>query len=186
MKKHLLLAILVTAISGCAPDIFNEGGSKSANHNSEKDASLIASSRQGAENLVKQAAYLKNDLKPVLVTSIANITNLDRSSALGLMISEQISNRLAQFGFPVIDIRTRKDIKVRQSTGEFMLSRDVQKISKQHSAGAVLLGTYAAGQKTVYISTRLVRPKDSRILASYDFALPIGPDTQKLLRSRVK
>lgn len=187
MKKYLLLAIMSAAIGGCAaPDIFNENGSKSVNTVKTKDADMIGATYRAADVLTTQAAYLKTDLKPVLVTSIANITDLDSSSALGLMVSEQIGDRISQFGFPVVDIRTRKDIKVRENTGEFMLSRDVQKISRQHAAGAVLVGTYAAAKDKVFISTRLVRPEDNRILASYDFSLPMGPNVSKLVRKKVR
>ncbi len=184
MKKYLLLAIMSSVIAGCAaPDIFNENG-QTVNKVTVKDADMIAASHRAADSLTTQAAYLKTDLKPVLITSIANVTNLNTSSAFGLMVSEQIGNRISQFGFPVIDIRNRKDIKVREKTGEFMLSRDVQKISNKHAAGAVLVGTYAAGKDKVFVSARLVRPEDSRVLASYDFDLPMGPNTYKLVRKK--
>ncbi len=184
MRRYLLLAIMSGIITNCAaPDIFNENGNQQpVNRITVKDADMIGTSYHAADVLTTQASYLKTDLKPILVTSIANITNLNTSSTFGLMVSEQIGGRIAQFGFPVIDIRNRKDIKVREQTGEFMLSRDIQKISRQHSAGAVLVGTYATGKNKVFVSTRLVRPEDSRILASYDFDLPIGPNTYKLIR----
>ncbi len=187
MKKYLLLAIMSSVIAGCAaPDIFNENNNSQVEKTSVNDANLIEASYTAADKLTAQASYLKTDLKPVLITSIANITNLNTSSAFGLMVSEQIGSRLSQFGFPVVDVRTRKDIKVREKTGEFMLSRDVQKISRQHAAGAVLIGTYAAGKDKVFVSARLVRPDDNRILASYDFSLPMGPDTHKLVRKRTR
>lgn len=186
MKKYLLPVIAAFVISGCtSPDIFNEKSSKSSSSRQvNKDANMIAETHKAANRLTAQATYLQNELKPVLITSIANITDLDSSSALGLMVSEQIGNRIAQYGFPVIDLRTREDVKVRENTGEFMLSRDVQRISRQHAAGAVLLGTYAVGRNSVYISTRLVRPDDNRVIASYDFSLPMGPDVAKMARTR--
>ncbi len=188
MKKYLLLAMMSAVITSCAaPDIFDENtGNQPVKQVSIKDADMIGVSYHAADVLTTQASYLKTDLKPIVVTSIANITNLNSSSAFGLMMSEQIGGRISQFGFPVIDIRHRKDIKVREKTGEFMLSRDVQKISRQYVAGAVLVGTYATGKDKVFVSTRLVRPEDNRILASYDFTLPKGPNTSKLLRKRTR
>ncbi len=187
MKKYLLLTIISSLITACTtPDIFNENSNQTVNRTTVKDTNMIAASHRAADSLTTQAAYLKTDLKPVLITSIANITDLNKSSAFGLMISEQIGNRIAQFGFPVVDIRHRKDIKVREKTGEFMLSRDVRKISHQHAAGAVLLGTYATGKDKVFVSVRLVRPEDSRILASDDFTLPMGPNVSKLVRKRTR
>ncbi|PID66950.1 MAG: hypothetical protein CR975_00660 [Gammaproteobacteria bacterium] len=185
MKKYLLLAIMSTVIAGCAaPDIFNEKGSQPIHK--VKDGDMIGATHRAADALTTQAGYLKTDLKPVLITSVANITNLNTSSAFGLMVSEQIGSRISQFGFPVVDVRTRKDIKVREKTGEFMLSRDIRKISRQHAAGAVLMGTYAAGRDKVFVSTRLVRPEDNRILASYDFYLPMGPDVSRMVRKKTR
>lgn len=186
MKKYLLMAAATLALAGCTtPDIFNENGTTgSASYKRIKDGNMIATSHKAAENLMTQANYLQDDLRPILITSVANITDLNKSSAFGLMVAEQIGDRFAQYGFPVIDLRTRKDVKVKVQSGEFMLSRDIQKISKKHAAGAVLLGTYAPGKERVYVSTRLVRASDNRILASYDFELPMGPDAKKLLRAK--
>lgn len=186
MKKYLLVAISALALGGCStPDIFNENSSQiGGSYAKIKDGNMIATSHKAAENLMEQASYLKNDLRPILITSVANITDLDSSSAFGLMVSEQVGDRFAQFGFPVIDLRTRKDVKVQENNGEYMLSRDIQKISKKHAAGAVLLGTYAVGRERVFVSTRLVRAADNRILSSYDFELPMGPDTRKLVNTK--
>lgn len=183
MKNYLFLAMSALAIGGCAtPDIFNENASSS--YVQTQDGNMIGTTHKAADNMMKQASYLQDDLKPILITSTANITDLNTTSAFGLMVSEQVGDRFAQFGFPVIDLRTRRDVKVQERSGEYMLSRDIQKISKKHAAGAVLLGTYAAGKNRVYVSTRLVRPADNRILASYDFELPMGPDTKKLVKQK--
>ncbi len=191
MKKHILLAITAAIITtGCTtPDIFNENGSRggySSSYKETKDADLISASHKAGENLMSQASYLQDDHKAILITSMADITDIDSSSALGLIISEQIGNRFAQYGFPVVDLRTRKDIRVRENNGEFIISRDIKKISKSHTAGAALLGTYAVGKNHIYVSTRLVRPEDNRILASYDFDIPMGPDAKALVRSKTK
>lgn len=181
MKNYLFLAISALAIGGCAtPDIFNENASSA--YVRTKDANMIGTTHKAADNLMTQASYLQDDLKPILITSTANITDLNTTSAFGLMVSEQVGDRFAQFGFPVIDLRTRHNVKVQERSGEYMLSRDIKKISKKHAAGAVLLGTYATGKNRIYVSTRLVRPADNRILASYDFELPMGPDAKKLVK----
>lgn len=189
MKKILLPMVFSLVLAGCSgPNVFGDVQSGSGygfgSSKKIKDDNLIKSSHKAADNLMDSASYLKSKLDPVVITSIADITDIDSSSALGLMISEQVGDRFAQHGFPVIDVRQRKDLKVRENTGEFMLSRDVQKISTQHAAGAVLVGTYAVGNNKIYVSTRLVRPADNRILAAHDFELPMGPNTKTLVNTK--
>lgn len=187
MKKYLLLAISAAMLGGCStPDIFNENASSSASYHHIKDVDMISTSHKAGEGLMAQASYLQDDLKAILITSVADITDLNSSSALGLMISEQVGDRFAQFGFPVVDLRSRHDVKVREKSGEYMLSRDIRKISRDHAAGSALVGTYAVGKQHVYVSTRLVRPSDNRILASYDFELPLGPDTKTLVKKKTR
>jgi hypothetical protein len=65
-----------------------------------------------------------------------------------------------------------------------MLSREVQNLSRLHNAAAVIAGTYAVGRNNVYVSARLIRAADNLIIASHDYALPLGPDTKALLASQ--
>jgi hypothetical protein len=53
-----------------------------------------------------------------------------------------------------------------------------------HNAAAVIAGTYAVGRNNVYVSARLIRAADNLIIASHDYALPLGPDTKALLASQ--
>ncbi len=189
MKKYLLVAMSALALGACStPDVFNENGSNGYNNNplSVSDKNMLHATHKAADRLVEQAIYLRNEHRPILITSIADITNVETTSAFGLMVSEQIGDRLVQLDFPIIDLRTRRDVAVRRKSGEFMLSRDIQKISEKHAAVAVLLGTYTAAVNHVYVSTRLVRTSDSRILAGYDFDFPMGPDIRKMARKRVR
>lgn len=186
MKKSILLILVAGLTIGCTtPDVFNENRNQIA-YKPIKDGDFLATAHRAGDHLMAHAPYLKNDHRAILITSIADITNLDTSSAFGLMVSEQIGDRFAHYGFPVVDLRTRKDVKVREENGEYMLSRDIRKISKEHAADAALVGTYAVGGEHVYVSTRLVRPQDNRILSSYDFKLPLGPDVRKMLRKRTR
>ncbi|PWV64668.1 FlgO family outer membrane protein [Plasticicumulans acidivorans] len=145
------------------------------------DGDLVVASYTAADQLVAGAPWLLTESQPVLVASLANINALENSSAFGRIASEQLSSRLAQKGLTVIEMKMRKNVFIENDSGEFVLSRQVRDLSRAHNATAVLAGTYAVGRDTVFVNTRLIRVLDGVVLASYDYTLPIGPNTRSLL-----
>ncbi len=122
--------------------------------------------------------------RPILVASFVNIDNVQQSSTFGRMVSEQIGSRIAQHGYKVIEMKLRTDtVFIQTQNGEFLLSRELQLISQQYDAYAVVVGTYGMSKEVVYVTAKLVRVKDSVILSSHDYGLPIGPDTKRMLRA---
>jgi TolB-like protein len=128
--------------------------------------------------------WLKENRQPLLTGTFVNINSLEDSSALGRIVADQISSRFAQQGFTMVELRLRRNVFIKTNAGEFMLSREVRNLSRLHNAAAVIAGTYAVGRNNVYVSARLIRAADNLIIASYDYALPLGPDTKALLVSQ--
>jgi TolB-like protein len=149
-----------------------------------QDEDLVDNSYQAADALLTQAAWLKDNRQPLLTATFVNVNALESSSALGRIIAEQVASRFSQQGFTMIDMKLRNNIFIKEGAGEFVLSRSVRDISQSQNAAAVVAGTYAVGRHAVYVSTRLIRATDSLILASYDYSLPLGPDTKALLASQ--
>jgi TolB-like protein len=143
------------------------------------DADLVAASYAATDRLINSLAQPLDPSKPVLVASLVDIADLDRSSPLGQIIAEQVGSRLSQLGYDVVETRLRNTLAINPG-GEFVLSRDVRRLGQAHAAQAVLAGTYAPGQNEVYISLRLIRATDARVLAGFDYALPAGPTTRSL------
>jgi TolB-like protein len=144
------------------------------------DADVAAVSYAAAERLMNQVGEPLDPGKPILVTTLADVDDLDRSSALGRMIADQLASRISQLGYSVVESKLRGTLAINHN-GEFALSRDVRKISAAHTAQLVLAGTYAAGATEIYVNLRLVRLADARLVASFDYALPVGPNTRSLL-----
>ncbi|KHD06523.1 hypothetical protein PN36_12050 [Candidatus Thiomargarita nelsonii] len=174
MKKTLTLfyaSLLTVAIAGCASLV--------------KDYNLVSSSYSAADKLLKAANKSGIDTKQaILVTSFVNIDNVQQSSTFGRMTAEQIGSRLVQRGYKVIEMKMRGTVFVQEKTGELLLSRKLRQISLQHDAYAVVVGTYGSSKGTVYVTAKLVRAADNVILSSYDYRLPMGPDTKKMLQKR--
>lgn len=123
---------------------------------------------------------------PILVTTIADVDRLDTSSSLGRITGEQIASRLAQLGFNVTEVKVRGNLFVEKErgdyenrgspfSGEFVLSRNVEQIAKEHNAVAVIAGTYAVGRTHTIISLRAIDLATKRIIAGCDYAVPAVP-----------
>ncbi|MDR2128877.1 MAG: hypothetical protein LBP52_07410 [Burkholderiaceae bacterium] len=120
---------------------------------------------------------------PILVATTVNVNDMNRSSTLGRAVSEQYASKLVTLGFNVKEVKLRGSLYVKEGTGELMLSREVRDIARQHKASMVLVGTYAQAASFVYISQKLVRTEDGRVLRANDYALPIDRDVQRMLQT---
>lgn len=154
------------------------------------DADLVKASYEAADSMVKEAAYYtqnhvkKGSLlpnKPVLVASLVNIDDMQTSSTFGRIVSEQIGSRVAQQGYRVIEMKLRDNVFIQEHRGELLLSREIIDLSKVHDAHVVIVGTYAASKRVVYVSVKMVSTADNSILASADYSVPVGSDTRQLL-----
>ncbi|MBF0446919.1 MAG: hypothetical protein HQL67_01840 [Magnetococcales bacterium] len=148
------------------------------------DVDLIRMSHAVADALV--AELRKNhpsfhQRKPILVTSFVNRNNLDSSSELGVLISDHVGSRFTQQGYRVVEPRLRNALAIRQQQGEFILSRDIAKLSADNKAYAVVVGNYTETKSVLDFTARLIQIKDRQVLASVDAKIPLGIDVRDLL-----
>lgn len=160
-------------------------------YSTEYPKGLIGANYRAADALIKRDRHLQfNSNKPILITSFVNIDDVQRSSTFGLTLAEQIGSRITQRGYKVIEMKMRtssifmRGSRFPQDQGEFVLSRELHDISRQHDAYAIVIGTYAESKRRVYVTAKMINTENNVILASYDYELPIGPDTKHLLRNK--
>ena len=170
----IIFTFLLLALAGCQA---------TATKSTIKDIDLIAINHAAADNLISTATNLSNS-HPILITSFANIDNLKSSSTFGRITGEQVGSRFSQSGYSVVEMKLRNNIFIKEQSGEFILSRELKSLSTLHDAEAVLVGTYAVGSTSVYVTAKLIGTQDNIVLASYDYALPLGADTKALLRTK--
>lgn len=119
---------------------------------------------------------------PFIVTTLVNIDQLEQSSTLGRLISEQVTSRMAQMGFGVVELKVRNGVYMKRNEGEFLLTREIKEVASAHKAQAVIVGTYAESSSLIYVSLKLVNPASSMILAAHDYALPLDRQIRSMLR----
>jgi TolB-like protein len=121
---------------------------------------------------------------PFIVATLVNIDQLEQSSTLGRVISEQVGSRMTQLGFSVIELKVRNGVYMKRSEGELMLTREIKEVATNHRAQAVIVGTYAESSTLIYINLKLVNPANSMVIAAYDYALPLDKQIRSMLRKQ--
>ena len=110
---------------------------------------------------------------PLVVASIADVRNLESTSALGNIVADMIRSRLVQDGRVTTEIRLRGAVGFNKGTGEFMLSRNRRALMPPSTAAGIVAGTYATGFQNVYVSLKLMSATDARIISAADFTVPL-------------
>ena len=181
MKTPFLITALAAAavLAGCAnnaPPVRVEPTYQEAS-----SSQFIQSSRDAVATLTAGFEMSTLGTGPVLVATVVNVNDMSRSAPLGRTLSEQYASHMAALGFNVKELKLRGDVFVKEGAGELLLSREIKDIARNHNAAMVLVGTYSAAANYTYVSLKLVRTEDSRIIRGHDYALPNDRDVQRLL-----
>ncbi|MBV0934111.1 FlgO family outer membrane protein [Marinobacterium weihaiense] len=174
-KKVLAASVVAVALAGTAGCSTTKPQSPMS-----VQVDLIAEIKTAATQLMGNARGLHTD-SPVLAATFADIDDLQQSSTFGRTLSEQFTSALSNQNLPVIEVKMRDSLFVKERTGELILSRKLHSLVQAHDAQAVLLGTYAIGGHNVYVNVRIVRTSDNIILGSHDFSLPLNRDIKAML-----
>jgi TolB-like protein len=178
---QVLLGVAALGLLGACSDPYENLGTDSVAGTGDVD--IVANSYQATERLLRGLQQPLDPNKPILVATLVNVADMRQSSDLGRIVSEQVSSRLTQLGYQTKELKFRGSFLVSEGSGEFVLSRALRDISQKQDAQAVVAGVYAVARDGVYLSLRIIRADDSAAIASYDYRLPIGPDTAALLGS---
>ncbi len=117
----------------------------------------------------------------VIMATVVNIDDIENSSTLGRLISEQMSARFIQAKMNVIEMKFRENVYIKQNTGELMLTREIGKIAKTHSANAIIVGTYAVANSAVYVNIKIINPSTNVAIAATDYVLPMNRDVEDMI-----
>ena len=183
-KFNLIALALMCAVflGACERHVFNAHGPEEAAWNGIKESSFFA-----AESLIVDGERKLRPGSKVLVGTISSVDNVEESSALGRLISEQISTAFSEDGYVVQDARLRESLRIvegdnkPEEAGEFPLSRDVRDLASAVNAGALVTGTYAVAKERVHFNIRMIHPVSGEILAAHGYSLVRSEDVNALL-----
>lgn len=181
MKTFALLTLCASALlAGCATNTAPVRAEPT--YQEAASNQFLLSSADAVAKLVAGFDMPAMSGGPVLVATIVNVNDLSRSAPLGRTLSEQYASAMAAKGFNVKEVKLRGDVFVKEGAGELLLSREIKDIARSHNAALVLVGTYSPAVNFTYVSLKLVRTEDSRIVRGHDYALPNDRDVQRLLQ----
>jgi TolB-like protein len=168
--------VAVLGSSGCASYYYGSAAGATP-------VDLVGANYAAVDALLMQSPPLDPAL-PLMVATIVQIDRLSESSRLGRLVSEQLAGRLAQRGLRVTELKLRETLAMRSGQGALLLSGEAREVAQAQAAQAVLVGTYAASPRAVFISLKLVHPSGNVVLAAYDYALPMDATVRGLLMAQ--
>ncbi len=149
--------------------------------NPPEGSELLNANTYAADALHAVMASRVGTGSPILVATLADVDNLERSTPFGRVTMQQVASRLGQHGYRVIEARMGRAMTF-SPQGEFLLSRDATRLMQsEYDAQAALVGTYSLAGGTAYVSLRVVRLDDAAVMAAYEYHLPVRGDTRRLM-----
>nr|WP_295711946.1 FlgO family outer membrane protein [uncultured Halomonas sp.] len=177
ISRMAFLSTALLLLAGCSA----MGNANNTAAEPEPDLSELV--HAAAEQMIANNPDLTR-YSPMIAATFVSIDNLSQSSTLGRISSEIMASALSRQGMQVREVKMRDSMFIEESVGELILSRQVQRLSAQHNARSILMGTYAQGQDYIYVSARVVRAGDAMVLGSADFRLPLNNNTRSLLEGQ--
>ena len=176
MRRLAALGVAAVITSGCTTY-----GSTSGSGNS-----IIAAGYQASDTLIEIARPELDPDRPIIVATVVDIDQLERSSTLGRYISESVSARFTQHRYRMVEMKFQNAVYMKRDEGEMMLTREIRDIASAHRAQAVIVGTYSRGNSTVLINLKVVQPETNIVLAAFDYALRMNRDVCALVNRNAR
>lgn len=162
------ILVLAFVLAGCA--------SPRAYETEAASGALIAANYRATDSLVGTARTRLEPDKPIIIATIVDIDDLERSSTLGRFVSESVSARLTQNGYKMVEMKFQNAVYMKSGEGELMLTRQIREIASSHRAQAVVVGTYSRAATAVLVNLKIVSPETNTVIAAHDYPLPMSRD----------
>jgi TolB-like protein len=119
--------------------------------------------------------------QPIYITTIVDNNNFYETTDFGRALQNHIASSFVKQGYTVKEVKLRSNVLIRKQDGEFMLSRDLEELSNKQRAQAMVVGTYSMANRVMYLSIRLVDPRDQKVRSTYDKRLCLDENTLRML-----
>jgi len=175
--RYLFLGTVCTlslaGVTGCS------GGVNLPPFGNGQYVNLTEQSYGAADMLLQQSKNVINSETPLEIGMLTNIKRPSETNALGQIIASQIGARFVQLGYnvktsPALDsmaIDTQPSSAAYSSQGGYADS----------NSKAMITGHYAVARKDVLVNLRIIEESSGKVLAAYDYSLPLNSDVRQLM-----
>jgi len=170
-KQIIILIVMLAVLSGC---------SRFYRHSETKDADLIELSYNAVDQLMLNLRQPLPKGSLVVINSLINIADLGQTQPFGRIVSDQISSAFQNDGYMVMGMELPTEIFAKNDAGILQLPEKTKDALNNLGAKVVVIGSYAPGRNTVYVSLRIVDIASQTVISSTDYAVPMGPDATEL------
>ena len=126
--------------------------------------------------------------RPVICATTVDLDDFNKTTNFGRLIGQSIKIALQTLEKnKIIEVDLREEqIPILQGSnaGEFLLTRNAQRVAKKFNAGAVLVSTYSVAFNKVYIAVELINADQNVIVGAHQFEIPMGPRTIAMLENK--
>jgi hypothetical protein len=179
VARHLLTPVGLLAaglaialpLAGCETGSSSANSSVSAGFRPDERGALGTLTYRAVDKLVAEVPDLALG-RSVVVGSILDVQRVDKSLPFGSLVADLARSRLVQKGVLVSEMRLRTAVLLDKKQGAVTLSNDRASVVPPPSAAAILTGTFAASDETIFVSLKLVAVSDARIVGAVDFVVP--------------
>ena len=118
-----------------------------------------------ANQLTKNRNFLNISQNKIAITSFVSLNNLDETSVIGRMISENLIHEMQVRGYSIIDFKTMDNIKI-EKDGDYIFTREIEKLRKEYFVNFVLSGTLTEYKDGIMVNARIINMKDHSVVST--------------------
>lgn len=171
-RRSLMLAMLLV-LAGCGSFYATQQG-----------PTLSESSYAATDRLMQQSRGVITQQTVLSIGTLSDLNQPGETSALGRMIAEQIAARYVQLGYNVTVNPDPGADQITSGPAVPVTSLDSGPMSGPPPAGpARITGQYVMAKNDILINLRIVEQGTGRVLAAYDYSLPLTSDIKELSKT---
>lgn len=161
--KYFIFLIFIFIFTGCS---FNQ--TQVANANDESKNDVI---HQEFPTLIKEISseLISKDLidsnSSVAMTSFVDLTQLNKTTKFGQIVSESLIRDFNAKKIKVVDFRSQQSVIINAS-GEFLLSRDADKLKKEFTNSYIVVGTFSNFDGNMIINSRILDFENGNVIST--------------------